>query len=299
MEQEAGRLLCDDGTQLDFDALIVATGAQTSFFGRDDLRARAIALDGIAQTVLLAESVRAHPGQRFVVAGGGYTGVEIATHLRVAQRNSGRGGEVAIVESAPSLCRTLPEPFQRYLRRRLEQIGIRLLTGTRVTAADAEGVTLDSGARLTPARLVWSAGVEVGEPARSLGAARTAQGRVRVNERLQAAENIFVAGDAAAVTAGQGVLRMAVPFAIGQGRAAARNALRLLGGRAPLAYRPCDPGYVVPLAQGRGCGMVLGVPLYGRLTVALHLAMCAYRSGTAANRLAVLRSALRGLDAER
>jgi NADH dehydrogenase len=299
VEQEAGRILCDDGARLDFDVLIVATGAPASFFGRDDLRPLAIALDSIEEAMLLAEAVRSRPEQRFVVAGGGYTGVEIATHLRVAQRRAGGGGEVVIVESAPTLCHGLPEPFRRYLGRRLEEIGIRLITGARVTAADGEGITLKDGARLAPARLVWSAGVAVGEPARSLGTERTAQGRVKVNDRLQAAGNIFVAGDAAAVTAGRGVLRMAVPFAIGQGHAAAHNALRLLRGRALRPYRPCDPGYVVPLAQGRGCGMVLGVPLYGCLTVALHLAMCAYRSGTAANRLTVLRHALRGLNAER
>jgi NADH dehydrogenase len=299
VEQAAGRIQCDDGAELQFDVLIVATGAQVSFFGREDLRPRAIALDSIEETVQLAEAVRARPDQRFVVAGGGYTGVEIATHLRAAQRKAGRGGEVAIVESAPTLCHCLPEPFQRYLGRRLETIGVRLIAGARVTGADDGGVTLADGTRLTPARLVWSAGVAVGAPARNLGAEQTAQGRVKVNDRLQAAGNIFMAGDAAAVTSGRGVLRMAVPFAIGQGRAAARNALRLLRGRALCHYRPFDPGYVVPLAQGRGCGVVLGVPLYGRLTVALHLAMCAYRSGSAANRLTVLRGALRGLDAER
>ncbi|MDD5705124.1 MAG: FAD-dependent oxidoreductase [Kiritimatiellae bacterium] len=290
----AARVRCADGTEAPYDALIVATGARVTFYGRDELRQVAMTLDGVADAACLREAVRARPEGRYVVVGGGYTGVEVATHLRKAQLSAGSGGEVLIVEGSPNLCGTLPPPLQRYLGDEIARMGIRFVPNARVASATLDSVTLDNGERLAPARLVWSAGVAVDAPAPAVGAARTPQGRIRVDAMLQAAPRVFVAGDAAAVAAAGGILRMAVPFAIGQGAAAARNALRALRGQPLRRYRPCDPGYVVPMGQRRGCGLVFGVALYGRLPVWLHFCMSVYRAGNTASRRSIARMAVRG-----
>jgi NADH dehydrogenase FAD-containing subunit len=111
-----------------------------------------------------------------------------------------------------------------------------------------------------------------------MGAEKTPQGRLRVDRFLQAAPGVFAAGDCASVRRGEGELRMSVQFALSGGTAAARNALLRLAGRPMEEYRPADPGYVIPLANGRACGRVLGMNARGRLPILLHMAMGVYRT---------------------
>ena len=107
--------------------------------------------------------------------------------------------------------------------------------------------------------------------------AKAAQERIRVDEFLRARDDIFVVGDSAAFMVRTRPLRMSVQFAITQGACAATNILRYFCGTHLQAYRPLDPGFVLPMAHGRSCGTVGGIRLRGRLPTFLHYFMCAYR----------------------
>ncbi|NLI76526.1 MAG: hypothetical protein GX442_08800 [Candidatus Riflebacteria bacterium] len=106
----------------------------------------------------------------------------------------------------------------------------------------------------------------------------TPAGRVRVAATLEAAPGVFVAGDAAGVALPGGFVRMGVQAALTQGWHAAGNLLRGLRGEPLQPYRWLDPGWVVPLANRRGAGFILGLPLFGRLPAFLHYAMSVFRS---------------------
>jgi NADH dehydrogenase FAD-containing subunit len=88
---------------------------------------------------------------------------------------------------------------------------------------------------------------------------------------------------------------MSVQFSISQGAQAGRNAARLLAGEPLEPYRPWDPGYVVPMANFRGCGSILGVPVRGVIPAVMHYALCTYRTFGVEGRASLLGSlVLRG-----
>lgn len=294
MDRANGRVATSDGDRVAYDALIVAAGSQTTFYGRDALRPHAFCLDTVADAVRLAELAReAAPDETFVVVGAGYTGAETATHLAAARRRVGARTTVILTEITDRLCGALPDPFQRYLRQQLEAGGVVFAPSTRVLEAAADAVVLSDGRRIRPARLVWTAGVTTPPVVASLGLPVNRQGRLVVDACLTAGERVFAAGDAAAFTHRGQVLRMSVQFAISEGARAAKNALSVVRGASPRPFRPVDPGYVVPLGNGRGCGLVMGRPVYGRLPVALHYLMCAYRTPGAGRKLRILAAACR------
>ena len=95
----------------------------------------------------------------------------------------------------------------------------------------------------------------------------------------------------AAFFTGDRPLRMSVQFAISEGELAAGNILRLARGRPGRAYRPFDPGYIVPMANNRSCGELLGATVTGRLPTFLHYLMCACRMPGPAKKIGLFRGA--------
>jgi len=116
-----------------------------------------------------------------------------------------------------------------------------------------------------------------------------------VQEDLRVEPNVFAAGDAAAFSFGGRDLRMGVQFGISMGRAAAENILRLSREEPTRAFAPWNPGYLIPMAHGKACGVVLGKTLYGRLPLLLHYGMCIFRSLGMRNRAIVFRDLLRSV----
>ncbi len=288
IDPDAGCVVLTDGQRVGYDVLIVASGARTTFHEHEAWRPSALTLDNLADARRLRIAASTGLPQHFVVAGAGYTGVEIATHVARRARRHGWRGQLVLVDPGRMPCRGLPETFQRYILGELERQRLEFVPEARIAEVEGQTVRLTNGRTFEKARLIWTAGVATPPAVRGLALAQNAQGRLQVAPDLRAATNVFAAGDAAAhVFRGQ-TLRMSVPFALAEGATAGRNAIRLLAGQATRPCRPFDPGYVVPMAGGRGCGLVLGQALHGVLPVALHYLVCCYRAANARNRLAVL-----------
>jgi NADH dehydrogenase len=265
------------GSLLPFDFLIVAAGAETDFHGRDDLRERALTLHSVGDVLRLRAAVRDARMGVFVVAGGGYTGIEAATNIWRATRGQRSPPRIIIVETATALCAALPSRFQAYIGRNVRSLGIEARTEASVAVVSGETLTLASGEGFEHACLIWTAGVQTPDFVRSLPVDKTGNGRLRTDRFLSFAEGCFAAGDAAAFDRRGAPLRMSVQFSLSGGAAAAENVLRAARGWPLKEFRPFDPGYLVPMANGRACGLVLGVPLKGRVPLLLHYGMCLLR----------------------
>ncbi len=85
---------------------------------------------------------------------------------------------------------------------------------------------------------------------------------------------------------------MAVQFAITQGACVAVNIARDIAGTGMVPYRPVDLGYIIPLANGRACGNILGARMRGAFPLMLHYLMCMYRSYGWKNRFGILKKLL-------
>lgn len=285
-----GRTADTAAQRLPFDFLVMASGSETDFHGREDLPNCALTLHSAEDVMAIRGAVAGNRYENFVVAGGGYTGVEAATNIVRACRRLGRAGRIVIVEAAAALCSTLPGPLQAYIDMNVRGLGIETRFGTTVAEAGSEAVCLSNGESIPRALLVWTAGVRTGDMVQGLDHRKTAQGRLAVDECLRLREHCFAAGDAAGFSRSGRLLRMGVQFSISEGHCAAGNVLRAIAGRPPRRFRPFDPGYLVPMANNRACGVVMGVTMRGRLPSLLHYAMCVLRSRGAANRWGLLRA---------
>ena len=147
----------------------------------------------------------------FVLVGGGTVGVELAgTIAEMSKVGLARdfrhlapgSAQILLFEGAPRILPTFVEELSAKAQRHLEQLGVKIFTGTRVESVDAEGIVAN-GKRIRSRSVIWSAGVAASPAARWLGADADKAGRVKVNADLSVPGHaeIFVIGDTAQVIA--------------------------------------------------------------------------------------------------
>ena len=259
-----------------FDYLVVATGSTHSYFGHAEWRALAPGLKSIDDATQIrrrilrafeAAEIEDDPAARdrllrFVIVGGGPTGVELAgtiaelAHHTLAKdfrRIDPSAAKVILVEAGPRVLAAFHEPQSAYAARALARLGVEVRVGAAVTACDERGVALGAE-RIESATVLWAAGVAASPVGRWLGLPTDRAGRVRVAPDLTIDGDaaIFVIGDAALVEdAGKQVPGVA-PAAKQQGRYVAKVIAARLAGRAaprPFAYR--DAGNLATIGRRR------------------------------------------------
>jgi NADH dehydrogenase len=271
----AGRSLrLAEGRSLDFDFLILATGASHSYFGHEDWAEHAPGLKTLEDALeirrrFLLSFERAEretdPAVRralltYVVIGGGPTGVELAgTLMEMARLTLPREfrhiradrARVVLVEGGPRVLPAFAPELSERARLSLERIGVEVRLGQPVTAVDADGVTT-GGERIAARTLIWAAGVAASTLGRDLGASLDRNGRIQVapDLSLPGSAQVFVIGDLAACAQDGGVLPGMAPVAIQQGRQAAAAIRARLGGVAPAPFRFHDRGMMATIGRG-------------------------------------------------
>jgi len=151
-----------DGARLPYDSLIVATGAQSSYYGHDQWREWAPSLKsveeatGVRHKIFYAFEVAERilePEQRrawltFVIVGAGPTGVEVAGAIAEIARRTLRHdfrsihpeeARIILVDGAPRVLRPFPEALSRQATRTLAKLGVEVRTGVRVNDIDRDG----------------------------------------------------------------------------------------------------------------------------------------------------------------
>ncbi|MFP4052461.1 MAG: NAD(P)/FAD-dependent oxidoreductase [Phycisphaerae bacterium] len=277
IDVQAGRVATARG-RFEYDALIVATGEVTNFHGSEKPRRFSQVIETVEDALAIRRLGLDRDHHSIVIAGGGYTGVEVATQLWRLLRLRGRSKRLVIVDPAEEMCPVVPKPFRPYVRKNVERLGIEVHLETTGEPLGGGVVELSNGERVENCGMVWAAGVRTPDLVQELDCEKAHGGRVIVNDRLQAKENVFFAGDAAAFMQDGQPLRQSVQFSLLEGDRAGENAALLLQGRKPKLFRPLDLGYVVPMANFRGCGTVLGLPVRGWVPAFLHYVMSLYRT---------------------
>lgn len=278
--------------KIPYDYLLIASGSETNFYGNEIIRRHAYTLDDVNDAQFILEAVKNKGLRTFVVAGGGYTGIEMATHLRMLLRRLGRTGRVIIAERAPAILGPLPQWMKDYVRQSLKDLGIEVYLNSTVEKIDGSSVRISGGIHLEGAMVVWVAGVKTAGFIQKMSSEKNPQGRLKVDEFLRVNESCFAAGDASYFSDKGNFLRMSVQFAITQGKCAAENIIRSMEGKKLRPYKPFDFGYIIPMADDRACGRVLDIDMKGCLPVFLHFFMCIFRSRSFRNQKGILVSLL-------
>jgi NADH dehydrogenase len=193
---------------------------------------------------------------RFVVIGGGPTGVELAGTLaeiarhtlpREFRRARPRNAEVHLIEAGPRILPSFPPKLSDSARRQLAMLGVNVHTGAPVTAIDATGATL--GAKRIEARTVlWAAGVSASPLGAQLPGEKDRAGRVSVQPDLSVAghPDVFVVGDLART---EPPVPGVAPAAKQMGAHAAQAILARIDGVAPKPFRYRDYGNLATIGR--------------------------------------------------
>ena len=301
-------VLLEDGGEVPYDTLVVATGAVNTYFGHDEWAPFAPALKtlddamDIRTRVLLAfehAERETDPAKRaqwltFVVIGAGATGVELAgTLAEIARRTlkgefrrfDPRNARVVLVEGSDRVLPPYPPDLSEKARMQLERIGVTVWLGKRVTAVDAEGVTMGAD-RIAARTVLWAAGVTSSPLGRSLDAPVDRAGRVQVEPDLTVPGHpeIHVVGDLAALEGVPGI----APAAKQMGRHAARNIILSLKGVHTRPFRYRDYGQLATIGRNAAVAMIGNLHFSGYPAWLLWLLAHVYFLINFRNRLTVL-----------
>jgi len=285
------RFFCEEVTALDYekkeintsggtfsyDCLIIASGTETNSYGNQDVKKYGYTLDSVQDALKIAAALRQYQYDNFIIAGAGYSGIEVACGLRCYLNRHNKKGNIILLERAASILGPLPDWMKNYVLDNLKALDIEVIHGVVAEKIENENVRITGGLEYRKSMLIWTAGVRCADFIQKLTFKKNPHGRLQVDAFLKAYDAIFVAGDAACFSSGNACLRMAVQCAIHQGRFAALQVIRAIKGLTLKVYKPFDFGYIVPMANNKACGQVMGVRLQGRVAIALHYLMCAYR----------------------
>jgi NADH dehydrogenase/putative oxidoreductase len=249
--------------RLPYDYLVLATGATHSYFGRDEWSAHAPGLKRVEDALAVrrrlllaferaeatADADEREAALTFVIVGGGPTGVELAGAIaelaRLGMDKDFRSfdpasARVVLIEAAPRVLASFPEPLSAEARAALERLGVEVRVASRVERIDADGVVV-AGERIRARTVLWAAGVVASPAAQWLGVPADRAGRVVVDAHLAVAghERVFAIGDTALSTAWEGrPVPGLAPAAKQAGRhAAAVIRADVLGRRQPRPFR--------------------------------------------------------------
>jgi NADH dehydrogenase len=259
---------------LDYDYLILALGANHSYFGHNEWEELAPGLKSLEEAteirrrVLTAFEQAEHEEnpeiQRewltFVVVGGGPTGVELAgalgemsryTLARDFRRINPERTRVFLLEGGPRILPTFAAELSGKAARGLEKLGVTVWTNSIVTQMRTGELTIGSE-RIRARTILWAAGVQPSPLNATLGISMGPAGRLIVenNLSLPGHPEVLAIGDQA--NFGHGLekpLPGTATFAIQQGRHAAHNIKRLAQGKSSIPYRPVDKGMMATIGR--------------------------------------------------
>jgi len=258
-----------------YDYLILATGANHSYFGHNEFAEYAPGLKGlgdaeaarnkILQAFELAEAEEDPARHRdlltFVLVGAGPTGVEMAGALAILVRTALKSdfrridptsARIVLVDMAPKVLGPFSENLSKAAKQRLERLGVEVRLGHGVDQIDAEGVVV-AGERIPSKTVIWTAGVAPSPAGKWLNVETDRAGRVRIQHDLTVPGHpeIFVVGDTASLDQNGKPLPGVAQVAMQQGRYAGKLIhRRIVGGPPPRPFSYFDKGSMAVVGKG-------------------------------------------------
>ncbi len=268
-------------TTYDYSRCIIAVGNVTTYFGIPGLDQYSYGIKSAEEIQRLKQRIYLDLGQdkkldrNYVVVGGGPTGVELAaalgTYLKRLSKYYGvrsKNINIRLIEAAPRILPRSHEKVSQRVTKRLEKLGVEVQVGAAVEEQTADSLIV-AGRPLASHTVIWTSGV-TNSP---LFAAHpdiftlSKNGKVEVNEYLEAHKNIYVLGDNAA-TPYSGLAQTALHDA----KFVARNFKRLSRGLKPSKYKAVQPASVIPVGKRWAVFEWRGIRIYGVLAAMLRRA---------------------------
>src|SRR5262250_2672422 len=273
---------------LQYDQLILALGSSTNFFGLHGVERCALTVKSLSDAILLRNRLITHleeansecssgsrqPLMTFVVAGGGFAGVEtlggindfVREALRFYPNLSEDNLRMVLVTPDPLILPELGPKLGAYAQRKLAARGVEIITGVKVRGVEHDLVTLSDGRAIKASTLVWTAGTAPNPLVAALPVPKRG-GRVLVNEYLEVPDRpgVWALGDCALVPDPRSgsFHPPTAQHAPREGRTVARNVVAAVldGSKRPIRFSTL--GQLAAIGRRTGVANVIGIRFSG------------------------------------
>lgn len=264
---------------INYDYLIIATGATTNFYGMQELESNAMAMKTITDAIKLRNRIirnleyalltddneSMNSLMDFVIVGGGPTGVELAGALSELKRNVFPKDykeldlshmDIHLVEAGPRLLNGMSDIASEKALSYLNKMGVKVHLNLAVKSYNGVEAVFNNGEKILTRTLVWAAGVK-GNPIKGLDedcVSKTNRLKVDRYNRVKGHENIFAIGDAAVMEGDPKFPNghpMMAPPAIQQGTLLASNLKRLIAKKVMKPFSYTDKGSMATIGRNK------------------------------------------------
>jgi len=222
--QTANNKIITDIGEFDYDRLVIATGADTNFFGNDVLKANAFPMKSTVEALQLRNSLIQNfedallvkdkdplvlqRMMTIVIVGGGPTGVEVSGALAEMRNNilpkdypdlDFKEMKIYLIEGSPKTLGAMSEKSSEQSLKYLKGLGVNVMTQTVVKSYDGTNAVLSNGENIGTKILIWAAGIKGNVPA-GIDASLIVRGnRIKVDRtnKIIGSENVYAIGDIA------------------------------------------------------------------------------------------------------
>lgn len=265
--------------ELDYDKLIIASGAGNNFFGNANIEKHAMPMKSINESLRLRnyilerfEASLSVPNEEqkamltFVIAGACPTGVELAGTLAEMKRFilpkdypelNFELMKIVVIEGAPRVLNAMKEQSSKKAHKYLEDLGVEVRLSTLVSDYDKKNVTLSNGESIPANTLIWAAGIQgnflpgIDEKAKARG------NRILVDEfnAVLGMTDVYAIGDVASMEGGDANYPHGHPqlaqAAIQQGKWLAKNLLNSLKNKPMLPFKYKNLGSMATVGRNK------------------------------------------------
>lgn len=274
-----------------YDYLILAPGAETNFYNVPGAEKYSFTLKSIDDAIKIKnnciavmdrashieDKVLREQMLKFVVVGGGPTGVELAAELQELVKESFKryypkeiikDTSVVLIQKGPELLSQFGEKVRIKSLEVLRKKGVKVLLKTRVKEVTESYVELEDNTKIMTNTTIWVGGVKPIDLNFDLPVVKSSDGRLVVNKYLEIKnyKNIFAIGDVAAFEEKGSFLPMLAQVAEKEARALAKNIKLLIGGKKPKPFSYHNTGNLVSLGQWMAIGEISNFVFWGHIT---------------------------------
>lgn len=272
------KIILNNG-ELHYDVLVFATGAETNYFGMENVKKNAIPmktlndaiemrntlLKNIEKAAICKDIRKRRKLLTIVVAGGGPTGVEVSGMFAEMRKSilikeypelSTTASNIYLVDGGDALLSPMSVKSQQDTYEALTKLGVVVKLQTRVTDYKDDTVFFANGDTIPTKNLIWAAGVSAkqfdGIPAACYGRGK----RLKVDEynKVSGIENIYAIGDTCLQLSDRGFPEghpQVAQVAIQQGRNLAKNFRRKLKNESLIAFKYNDKGSMAIIGKNK------------------------------------------------
>ncbi len=304
-----GQTLKSQKRTYNYDYLILGCGSEPAFFGIEGVKENSFTIWSLEDALKIkkhienmfqlaneeTDALKRREMLTFIVAGAGFTGVEVVGELfewkkLLCARYEIRENEVTIynVEAMPNILPILKPSLQKKAERYMRKKNVQVLTNAAIVKANPDGIELKDGREIKAQTLIWTCGVQGNEFVKQTGITEGKRNRIQVNDFMQSVDydNVYAIGDNAYYEIGGKPIPQIVETALQTGECAAHNIAADIQNHDKKKLELNTHGFMVSIGSHYCVAELMGVPLSGFIAMAMkHLVNMHYLWGVGGLRL--------------